>query len=131
MLFWKKKRDLPLICRSMRSLAMIFYNEIITGIFVEYTDMKIKSFLKLIYFLIEGWLLYRILYCSVKQKHESAIGVHTSPPSRTSLPSITKVKDRYFMQSECHSFKRIREEEWTRIMFYSTDFNNFIISLLL
>ena len=33
---------------------MIFYNEIITGIFVEYTDMKIKSFLKLIYFLIEG-----------------------------------------------------------------------------
>ena len=49
----KKKKGLTSDI-SMRSLAMIFYNEIITGIFVEYTDMKIKSFLKLIYFLIEG-----------------------------------------------------------------------------
>lgn len=46
----KEKRDLPLICRSMRLLYRIFYNEIITVIFVEYTNMKIKSFLKYLFF---------------------------------------------------------------------------------
>ena len=31
-------------------------------------------------FFIEGQLLYKILLFSVKPQHESAIGVHTSPP---------------------------------------------------
>ena len=32
-------------------------------------------------------MLYRILLFSVKHQHESAIGIHMSPPSWTSLPS--------------------------------------------
>ena len=40
-----------------------------------------------IYYLIEGKLLYRILLFSVKPQHESAIGIHISPPFWTSLPS--------------------------------------------
>ena len=34
-------------------------------------------------------LFYRILWFSVKPQHESAIGIHMSPPSWTSLPSPT------------------------------------------
>lgn len=69
----------------------MFYNEIITVIFAEYTYVKIKSVIK-------------------------------------------KVKD-IFMQFECYSFQRIREEELAQPLFYSMDFNNSIaiaiISLLL
>ena len=35
---------------------------------------------------IEGQLLHRILQASVKPQHESAIGIHISPPSWNSLP---------------------------------------------
>ena len=41
----------------------------------------VELFFKLIYFLIEGQLLYRILLFSVKYQHESAISVHMSLPS--------------------------------------------------
>ena len=34
----------------------------------------------LIYFLVEGYLLYRILLFSVKPQHESAIGIHIPLP---------------------------------------------------
>ena len=34
----------------------------------------------LIYFFIEGELLYRILLFSVKAQHESAIGIHIAAP---------------------------------------------------
>ena len=37
--------------------------------------------------LIEGWLLYRILWFPVTHQQESAIGTPMSPPSWTSLPS--------------------------------------------
>ena len=49
--------------------------------------------LKFIYFLIEGWLLYRISLFSVNYQHESAIDIHMSPPSWTSLlpPSPTSL----------------------------------------
>ena len=40
-------------------------------------------FLKLIYFFIEGYLLYRILLFSVKLQHESAIGIYISLPFET------------------------------------------------
>ena len=33
-----------------------------------------------VFFLIERLLLYRILLFSVKPQHESAIGIHISPP---------------------------------------------------
>ena len=34
----------------------------------------------LIYFFIEGYLFYGILLFSVKPQHESATGIHISPP---------------------------------------------------
>ena len=40
-------------------------------------------------FLIEGWLLYTILLVSAIHQHESATGIHMSPPSWTSLPHLT------------------------------------------
>ena len=40
-----------------------------------------------IYFLIEGWLPYRILLFSVQLQHESVIGIYIVPPFWTSLPS--------------------------------------------
>ena len=38
-------------------------------------------FKKIIYFLMEGYLLYRILLFSVKPQHASAIEIHIFPPS--------------------------------------------------
>ena len=39
----------------------------------------------LIYFLTEAYMLYRIFLFSVKPQHESAIGIHMSPPFWNSL----------------------------------------------
>ena len=39
-----------------------------------------------LFIFIERYLLYRILLFSVKPQHESAIGIHMSPPFWTSLP---------------------------------------------
>ena len=47
----------------------------------------LSLFFFLVYFFIEGWLLYRILLFSVIPQHESAIGIHISPPFWNSLPS--------------------------------------------
>ena len=41
---------------------------------------------KMYLFLIEGYLLYNIVLVSATHQHDSAIGVHTSPPSWPSLP---------------------------------------------
>ena len=38
------------------------------------------------FFLIEGYLLYRILWFSVIQQQESVIGTPMAPPSQTFLP---------------------------------------------
>ena len=43
----------------------------------------------LIYFLIEGYLIYRILLFSVKPQHESAIGVYIYIPSLWNLPPVS------------------------------------------
>ena len=55
-------------------------------------------------FFIEGWLLYRILLFSVKPQHESAIGIHISPPFWTSLPSPSPSHPSRLIQSPCLSF---------------------------
>ena len=41
---------------------------------------------------------------SVKSQHESAIGVHISPPGRTSLPSSSPSDPSRLIQSPCSSF---------------------------
>ena len=53
---------------------------------VEFQEALFK---KLYLFLIEIWLLYNTVLVSAIQQHESAIGIHMSPPSRTSLPPPT------------------------------------------
>ena len=58
------------------------------------------------YFLIERLLLYRIFLFSVKHQHESAVGVHMSPPSWTSLPSPCPSHPSRLIQSPCLSFLR-------------------------
>ena len=40
-------------------------------------------------FLVEGWLLYCIGLISAIHQHESAIGIHMSPPSWHSFPAPT------------------------------------------
>ena len=43
-------------------------------------------FFKIYLFLIDWWLVYNIDLISVIHQHELTIGVHMSPPSRSSLP---------------------------------------------
>ena len=50
---------------------------------LDHTD-RWKELLNL--FLIGGWLLYNVVLFSATHQHESAIGLHMSPPSWASLP---------------------------------------------
>ena len=52
--------------------------------FVSFFFFTLKKF---IYFLIGGYLLYKIMLVSAIQQHESAIGIHV-PPSLLKLPPI-------------------------------------------
>ena len=52
---------------------------------------------------IEGQMLSRILLFSVKPQHESAIGIHMSPPFWTSLPSPSPSHPSRLIQSPCFS----------------------------
>ena len=65
------------------------------------------SFFFLIYFLVEGYLLYRILLFSVKPQHESAIGIHIPLPFWTSLPSPSPPLPSRLVQNHCLSFLAI------------------------
>ena len=49
-------------------------------------------------------MLYIILLFSIKPQHESAIGIHTSPPFWTSLPSPSPSQPSRLIQSPCLSF---------------------------
>ena len=73
-------------------------------------------FLKKIY-LIEGNLLYRILF-SVKPQHESAIGIHISPPFWTSFPTPSPFHpSRLIQSSPCLSFpSHIANSYWLSIL---------------
>ena len=44
-------------------------------------DAVFIIFLKFYLFLIGGWLLYNIVLVSAIHQHESATGIHMSPPS--------------------------------------------------
>ena len=55
-------------------------------------------------FFIEGKLLYRILLFSIKPQHESAIGIHISPPFWTSLPFPSPSHPSRLTQRPCLSF---------------------------
>ena len=51
-------------------------------------ELDIYLLKKFIYFLIEEWLLYRILLFSVKPQHESAMGIHTYILSSMNPPPV-------------------------------------------
>ena len=58
-------------------------------------------------------MLYRIFLFSVKPQHESAIGIHISPPFWTSLPSPSPPHPSRLMQSPCLTFLAIqRRRQW-------------------
>ena len=59
----------------------------------------------LMYFFIEGYLLYRILLFSVKPQHESAIDIRISPPFWNPLPSNFPSHPSRLIQSPCLSFR--------------------------
>ena len=60
-------------------------------------------FFFLLFFLIEGYLLYRILWFSVMHQQESAIHTPMSPPSQTSLTSPSLSHTSRLSQSPCLS----------------------------
>ena len=51
--------------------------------------LTILFFKKATLFIFKGWLLYNIVLVSAIHQYESAIGLHMSPPARTSLPTTT------------------------------------------
>ena len=55
--------------------------------------------------LVFNWRIipYRILLVSAKHQHASAIGIHMSPPSWTSLPSLSPSHLSRLLQSPCLS----------------------------
>ena len=67
------------------SHALIFFPFCIY-LFFLFLNLFIFLIFEFIYFLTEGQLLYRTVLDSAKNQHESAIGIHMSPPSWTSLP---------------------------------------------
>ena len=74
-------------------------------------------FIFLIYFSIEEKLLYRILLFSVKPQHESATGIHISPPFWTSLPSPSQPHPSGLIQSPCLSFlSRTANSHWLFVL---------------
>ena len=59
------------LCRSPETIRTL----------IGYTPIQNKKFSLMYLFLIERYLLYRMLLISAKHQHESAIGIHMSPPS--------------------------------------------------
>ena len=84
------------------ALSFIFLITIDLVLWIKHCHLLNIS-LFLIYFFIEGYLLYRIVLFSVKP-HESAIGIHISPPFWTSLLSPSPSHPSRLIQSPCWSF---------------------------
>ena len=78
---------------------------------------NLKTEFFLIYFFIEGLLLYRILLFSVKPQHESAIGIHISLPFWNSLPSPSLSHPSRLIQGPCLSFlSHTANSHWLSIL---------------
>ena len=61
-------------------------------------------------------MLYRILLFSAKYQHESAIGIHMSPPW-TSLPSPSPFHQSRLLQSPClSSLSHIANSHWLSVL---------------
>ena len=88
------------------------------GTILGFSPGPSSFFKKFVYFLIEGQLLYRSLLFSVKPEHESAIGIHISPPSWTSLPSPSLSYPSRLIQSPCLSFLRHPVNSWWLSILY-------------
>ena len=63
-------------------------------------------------FLIGGWLLYNVVLFSATHQHESAIGIHTSPPSWASLPPPTPSHPSRLSQSPGCSLHHTANSPW-------------------
>ena len=68
-------------------------------------------------FLIEGWLLYNVVLVSAIHQHESAIGIHMSSPSWTSLPPPTPSHPSRLSQSTgLSSLSHTANSHWQSIL---------------
>ena len=68
-------------------------------------------------FLLKDKLLYGILLFSVKPQHESAIGIHISPPFWTSISSPSPSHPSRLIQRPCLSFLSHRvNSHWLSIL---------------
>ena len=68
-------------------------------------------------FFTEGSLLYKILLLSLNPQHESAIGIHISPPFWTSLPFPSASHLSKLIQSSCLSFlSHTENSHWLSIL---------------
>ena len=73
-------------------------------------------------------LLCRILWFSVEPKHESAIGIHMSPPFWTSLPSPSLPLPSRLVQSPClSSLRHSANSHWLSILQQKTQ--NLVLAL--
>ena len=75
-------------------------------------------------------MLYRILLFSIKPQHESAIGIHTSLPFWTSLPSPAPFHTSRLIQSPCLTFlSHIANSCWLSILHSIQEFLKFTLVL--
>ena len=83
-----------------------------------FISRQLRSFFK--NFLIAGSLLCRIWLFTVKSQHESAIGIHISPPSWTSLPPPSPSCPSRLIQSPCLSFlETYSRDSWRPLRHFS------------
>ena len=104
--FWKGRKKGMSMAKDFCVLHSIIQQ---SGMLLNTDDGTAFSFLHLVDFfsnLFFYWriIVYRILLFSVNPQHESAIGIHISPPFWTSLPSPSPSHPSRLIQSPCLSF---------------------------
>ena len=116
-------------------------------LYVFFGEMSVEVFCPLktnVFIFYWRILLYRILWFSVKLQHESAIGIHISPPFWNSFPSPSPPYPSRLMQSPCVSFlshaanshwlsilHRYLFYRWVSLLFFFSFFAFFLIFILL
>ena len=97
--------------------ALFFANWTFGFCFCSCSFVYFFSFFCHYIFLIEGYLLYRILWFSVIHQQESAIGTPMSPPSQISLPSSSPSDPSRLTQSPClSSLSHATNTHWLSIL---------------